>query len=470
MVNDNRGHQQEPAASWSHPRHQDRLCHPDCSAVWSTSLHQDWFPNPAGPELGESWGDPNGSMRLSSWVGDGWDQNWFSTPTCPDLGESWGDPGVACWHTNPWDPKWFSSPIHPAHTSSPNQQHGSSQKNQVELLMLENDRLRTESQKVNASIVRLWCEMPDVDATDSRESLRLLDSCAKAVQVCRVKQVANQAAAQQALAEKEELKKIVEEARLTTKDLEEQLNAAQMRLQAIKKDLSELCCCPLSFQPMREPVLATDLFTYEKDVIERALDNKPASPFTRAHMVKGLLRPNKLAASLLHTMTDHFPDWEDGTIVKPQLRPAPVGIELLLALESRRSDEAIELLGRDVDLEYLNQYYSFDSMKVNLLQLSICLHLPEVAVAIVKRPDFKRMESFSNQGLLAIHMAAAYDYADVCGAIVDDMGDYCLTVRTSRRTQLRNFQGLHVTIPGNSTAADCARLFGHTLRVEVAEA
>lgn len=242
--------------------------------------------------------------------------------------------------------------------------------------------------------------------------------------------------------------------------LMEQLGTMTEKLSTIQKDLAELCTCPLSFQLMREPVLGTDLRTYQKDAIKQSLEIKPASPFTRAFMDKGSLRPNMLARDLLDIVAKHFPDLEaDGTL--RTARSPPVDEELINALHRKDSDQAVELLGRDVNPNALNTCYIMDNERMTLLQLCIRLNLPQVAIAVIKRPEFRRVETYSNQGILAIHLAAAFNFADVCSCIIDDVGGYALQARTLRDVRLVDHQGHTRTIPLGSDARDCARLFGH---------
>lgn len=233
------------------------------------------------------------------------------------------------------------------------------------------------------------------------------------------------------------------------------LQAPSDQLLALRKDLVELCTCPLTFKLMRQPVIGTDTRTYQKDAIEEALTNKPASPFTRAPMEMALLRPNMLAADLLGLVAKHFPSLEEDGLSITVEKPPPVGQELVTAICKKKSDEALELLGRETDLDYLNGAYKHGSFRMSLLHVSICLGLPKVAHAIIMRPDFRRVETYSEQGLLALHLAAAYNYADVCAAILDDY-PYLRNRRTHCRAEL-----LSVAIPAQSTALDCARLCGH---------
>lgn len=245
-------------------------------------------------------------------------------------------------------------------------------------------------------------------------------------------------------------------------EIEQQLCTAVERLNMIRKDMGDRLLCPLSFKPMREPVIGTDLRTYQKDVIEEALRTKPASPFTRSPMEEGFLRPNLLATDFLELMAKHFPDWEADVHVQPPAPLPPVGLDLLrAALRTRNSDQVVELLGRDVDWEVLNGTLIIRSVEMTLLHVSLSQHLPKVACAIIKRPDFRRMENFTSQGVAAIHMAAAFNYGDVCDAILRDVGYHGSLERTLQDAHLLDPNGRSILVPQGSTAIDCARLFGH---------
>lgn len=154
------------------------------------------------------------------------------------------------------------------------------------------------------------------------------------------------------------------------------LQTDKKQLTTLRKDLADLCTCPVSFKLMQQPMLGSDLRTYEKDAIEEALRRRPVSPFTRAPMEKFNLRPNKLAADLLELLAKHFPVLE-------------VGFELVQAIASRNGREAVELLDRDVNDIFLNTEHRISGLdeRMSLLQLSIYLRLPEVAAALIwKQP------------------------------------------------------------------------------------
>lgn len=239
----------------------------------------------------------------------------------------------------------------------------------------------------------------------------------------------------------------------------QQLQASQDRLSSIRKDLADLCRCPISFKLMHRPMIGSDLRTYEKEVIEMVLDTTPSSPFTRAPMWKALLRPNMLAADLLGLVVKHFAADLEEEISVPAGRPEAVGDELVWAICEGHADEALELLGRDVDPKTLNMAYEYESRIMSLLQVSLCRGLPEVALAILQRPDFKRTETYSQQGLLPLHMAAAYGFSAVCRAILEDC-PYLWASRTQKAAVLVAPCGKRVEIPVGSRAVDCCRLSG----------
>lgn len=375
----------------------------------------------------------------------------------------------------------------------------------VELLKHERAQHLAQSQQINSSIKHLWRQLPDAAIPHHKTSLALLESCGGAVQQLVAKQKTEELLnANRILRSEEELaeltkikqtlcERVLEQEQALAnlrsakqnvgshpehsedhqesdpqqpedgkmQDAQQHIAEASVCLEALGKELGQLCLCPVSLQPMRQPVIATDLRTYDKDIIEKVLETKSVSPFTRAHMEKGFLRPNMLALELLQIMAKYFPQWEGGI---PLQRPAPippVSDELIAALEDGNSDQAVELLTWDVDLNTLNTGYEYESEQLTLLQLCLCLELPKVACALIDRPDFRRTESLSGKGLLAIHMAAAFNYTDVCRKIVEDVGGNALTARTPWETKLTDPWGRCEVIPCGSTAEDCGRIFGH---------
>lgn len=244
--------------------------------------------------------------------------------------------------------------------------------------------------------------------------------------------------------------------------MRQRVDEAKRKLEKLREDLCNLCLDPITFRTMCRPVMGTDSRTYEKDVIEEVLATRAMSPFTRSFMDKRSLRPNLLAADLLELVRRHFPDWEAppadvGSLSERQL----VASELILALQDGDSDQVLELLGRDVDDSTLNCGYNCGPVRMNLLQISLSLYFEPVALAILSHKTFRRVESFSSEGLLAIHMAAAFNYVDVLYQILADAGPFAMTQRTLRAARLIDENGREELIPEGSTALDCSRLFGH---------
>lgn len=249
--------------------------------------------------------------------------------------------------------------------------------------------------------------------------------------------------------------------RAEMKALKELVHEKDERLESISKELGNLLLCPISFQPMREPMMGTDLRTYQKEAIEQSLAVKPVSPFTRGYMDKGSLRPNLLANEIFELMTKHFPAWEAAATIQQPPPAVPVKDALLSAIRRRNSDQAVELLGRDFEDGCLNGTYRGKEIHGNLLHLCISGNLPKVAIALVKRPDFRKTQSISSNGFLGIHLAAAFNFPDVCRAILKEMGPWALQARTLWADELVSPDGRRVVIPKDATAEDCARLFGH---------
>jgi len=91
--------------------------------------------------------------------------------------------------------------------------------------------------------------------------------------------------------------------------LEEELEAAREREAALqaalrqrREALNELVVCPITHEPMVDPVSAADGQTYERKAIEEWLTKKadgvPISPLTGEPLKDKTLRPNFLARAL----------------------------------------------------------------------------------------------------------------------------------------------------------------------------
>merc|ERR1711998_224152 len=64
-------------------------------------------------------------------------------------------------------------------------------------------------------------------------------------------------------------------------------------------DVPEELCCPLTMEPMLEPVVTADGHTYERAAIEAWLEQHDTSPLTNKHLEHRQLIPNLLVRSQL---------------------------------------------------------------------------------------------------------------------------------------------------------------------------
>ena len=71
--------------------------------------------------------------------------------------------------------------------------------------------------------------------------------------------------------------------------------------------LSEACCCPITFERMKDPVIGLDGHSYERSAIVKALSRDPRCPTTRKAMQISDLRPNRALKEII-TALDNGPD------------------------------------------------------------------------------------------------------------------------------------------------------------------
>jgi len=79
---------------------------------------------------------------------------------------------------------------------------------------------------------------------------------------------------------------------------------------ALREHLSEVGVCPISREWMKDPVIAPDGYTYEKEAIEMWLAVHRTSPLTREFMSADNLCPNRALAELLRKCSSLFDDCE----------------------------------------------------------------------------------------------------------------------------------------------------------------
>ena len=64
--------------------------------------------------------------------------------------------------------------------------------------------------------------------------------------------------------------------------------------------------CPITKEPMRDPVIGSDGFTYERSAIVEWLRANCASPMTRDYMIESDLVPNRTLKSVIDLLMERF--------------------------------------------------------------------------------------------------------------------------------------------------------------------
>ena len=81
-------------------------------------------------------------------------------------------------------------------------------------------------------------------------------------------------------------------------ELVPRLEACRATAEAARPVVPPEFCCPISYDLMREPVVAADGITYEKERIERWLADHDTSPGSGAKLPHKFLTPNLMALEL----------------------------------------------------------------------------------------------------------------------------------------------------------------------------
>lgn len=66
--------------------------------------------------------------------------------------------------------------------------------------------------------------------------------------------------------------------------------------------MSELLCCPITHEVLREPVVAADGITYERKAITNWLATHDTSPMTNVVLSNKELHPNSLVKTLIEEL------------------------------------------------------------------------------------------------------------------------------------------------------------------------
>ena len=81
------------------------------------------------------------------------------------------------------------------------------------------------------------------------------------------------------------------------------LRCLRAAAESTPEELRDEFCCPLSLEPMDDPVCAADGVTYERSEIERWLAGHDVSPLTNEPMPHKFLSPNLAIKKLIAEAT-----------------------------------------------------------------------------------------------------------------------------------------------------------------------
>lgn len=184
--------------------------------------------------------------------------------------------------------------------------------------------------------------------------------------------------------------------------------------------------CSIKMGPTQEPMLAPDGQTYDRKRILRWLERGPipTSPMTReVTRADQLLRNRPLecvweALKLLrHGHEDPDMAEEESDLEFSSANP------LLDAIVDRDEDTALHLLQLPDTRAELNELHGDGNS--TLLQLALIHELPTVALALLRRPDFVKLDH--NMGsvpaISALHLCVAMGNRELCEALLSRLED-----------------------------------------------
>lgn len=194
-------------------------------------------------------------------------------------------------------------------------------------------------------------------------------------------------------------------------------------LRAVVQGIRESGLCPILHDLCRDPVVASDGQTYDRQAIRPWLRRHGTSPLTRTRL-QPQLYPNRFAAAVFRQLQEvglgHSAsvastsssaaaagdNSQEATATEPQT--------LRAAIQRREEGAALSLL-QDEQLADLNEVTENGR---TVLHSAILQGLPEVALAILARPDFREVNKQTGWGDTALHLAALFGLLPVCQAIV----------------------------------------------------
>lgn len=201
--------------------------------------------------------------------------------------------------------------------------------------------------------------------------------------------------------------------------------------------------CPLTKKLMKDPVIDTEGYTYDREAIERWLRVQSSSPITNSHLSLDMLKPDKVLKRAIHKATGK-PRSKSQTRAKSRSRP-----------ESPTHDF---VSGRVLVDSYLREISSKSKLSVSLDGMGICAFSYRrttfvIEVPITAHAGFMVYSSFdtaSSKAKLSGKMAAWNDWLANIG-------------RSSRVSHVRAGQKTVFTLKGSEGDMSTCDVFQKTL-------
>lgn len=195
------------------------------------------------------------------------------------------------------------------------------------------------------------------------------------------------------------------------------LREQERRAQSLKR-IQEVLRCPVSHEICRDPVVASDGLTYQREAISPWLGSRGTSPMTREPL-RRLLVPNQLGRALLAQLEEEGLEASDDE-EEPEERVEVAGrdpCQLTRLILNRERGPALEMLKSFRSLTEVGLRQQSSSGHT-LLHVAIKKKMPDVALAIIAHPQFDLINERLRSGATALHLAARWGMMEVCKAIV----------------------------------------------------
>lgn len=216
-----------------------------------------------------------------------------------------------------------------------------------------------------------------------------------------------------------------------------QFQAEGDSLRATLSAISDACQCPIKHDFTADMVVASDGEGYDREALQQWKQRSNTSPVTREEL-RPRVYPNRFARRVFEELQRAGMD---------RVGPGAEDVQsLLAAIKGQQEAKALELL----QLPRLPCLNEVDQKGATALYVAIGHGWQQVALAIVGRKDFTRINFRNRLGWSALHVAACEGMLPLCEAILDH----------------RDFKELHGSDNSGQTAFQMASQRGHR---EVAE-